>query len=213
MPPKIIPNVDKDYSRHSLNEADVSSDPVLQFDEWFNEALFTDPEANAMFLATSTKRGRPSVRTVLLKSFDESGFVFFTNYNSRKGKEINENPYASVLFFWKESSRQVRLEGRIEKVTAIESDQYFHSRNLESQVAASVSPQSEVIESRIALEKKYEGLKEKMKDGVIPLPDYWGGYRLIPDKFEFWQGRNNRMHDRILYSKTNEGWKIERLAP
>ncbi len=213
----IVSDIRKDYNSgesRELKESDVSSDPVKQFDQWFLEEFRADPnEANAMFLATSTKEGKPSLRTVLLKDFGETGFTFFTNYTSRKGNELNENPFAALLFFWKESERQVRIEGPVEKVTTEESDQYFHKRPSDSQLAALASHQSSVIENRGVIEKKFTELKIKYQHSNIPLPEYWGGYKLIPDKIEFWQGRQNRMHDRILYTKENGTWKIERLAP
>ncbi|MDQ3020036.1 MAG: pyridoxamine 5'-phosphate oxidase [Bacteroidota bacterium] len=210
-------DIRKDYifnESNDLKESNVSSDPLEQFMQWFEEALKTDPnEANAMFLATSSKDGKPSVRTVLLKGIDNKGFVFFTNYSSRKGNELNENPNASILFFWKVIERQIRIEGITERVTRDESEEYFHKRPFESQIAALASAQSSVIKSRKTLENKYNELKEKYTGNTVPLPKTWGGYRLIPDKMEFWQGRQNRMHDRILYSKVNGNWKIQRLSP
>jgi len=197
-----------------LNEFTISKDPLSQFTKWFETALEDDPsEANAMFLATSTKEGKPSLRTVLLKGYDAEGFLFFTNYESRKGKELMENPYASLLFFWKGLERQVRIEGSIEKVSKEISETYFHSRPFESQLAALSSDQSSVIPDRKCLEDKFNTLKEKFNGNEIPLPENWGGFRLVPDKIEFWQGRQNRLHDRILYSLRNGEWKIERLAP
>lgn len=199
---------------NELSEENISGNPFSQFEKWFNEALEeVDIEANAMFLATSTKDGKPSVRTVLLKGFDKKGFIFFTNYASRKGKELKENPFASALFFWKEMSRQIRIEGRIEKVTREDSEEYFHSRPIDSQISALVSLQSSVIENRNIIEKKFQEVKHEHEGKIIPLPEIWGGYILIPDKIEFWQGRQNRMHDRILYSRNNDEWKTERLSP
>lgn len=199
-----------------LLESDVSSDPFEQFKIWFNEAAKIDPSevhANAMSLATCSKEGRPSVRTVLLKDFDKRGFVFFTNYSSRKGNELRENPFASLLFYWKDLERQIRIEGATELLTKHESEKYFHNRPFDSQVAALASNQSSVIESREELMSIFDELKEKYEGDIVPLPEYWGGYRLIPEKLEFWQGRQNRLHDRILYSRDNGKWKIERLAP
>ncbi|MEP7146075.1 MAG: pyridoxamine 5'-phosphate oxidase [bacterium] len=211
-------DIRKDYifdRSNNLSEKDILPDPVKQFEKWFGDALALDEhEANAMFLATSAKDAKPSLRTVLLKGYDESGFIFFTNYSSRKGSELEENPNASILFFWKELGRQIRIEGTVTKVSREVSDAYFHSRPLDSQIAALSSAQSNVIESREALDSKFSELKEKYKDGKIPLPENWGGYRLIPERMEFWQGRQNRLHDRILYSKEKNGvWKINRLAP
>lgn len=207
----------KDYvfnESDELKESDVSSDPIEQFKTWFDKSNESNlPEANTMFLATCSKHLIPSVRTVLLKSFDKNGFVFFTNYSSRKGNDLNENPFASLLFFWKDMGRQIRIEGVTEKVSKDESDIYFHSRPYESQLAALASEQSAVIDSRDILEKKFNELNEKYKNNTVPLPDFWGGYRLIPYKIEFWQGRQNRLHDRILYTKGNDTWKIERLSP
>lgn len=207
----------KDYvfnESDGLRETDLSSDPIEQFKVWFDNSNETNqPEANTMFLATCSKDLIPSVRTVLLKSFDKNGFVFYTNYSSRKGNDLNENPFASLLFFWKDMGRQIRAEGITEKVSKEESDLYFHSRPYESQLAALASAQSSVIENRDFLENKFNELKEKYKNNTIPLPDFWGGYRLVPYKIEFWQGRQNRLHDRILYSKKDDIWKIERLSP
>jgi len=166
-----------------------------------------------MFVATCTSGGRPSLRTVLLKAYDENGFVFFTNYTSRKGNDLKENPYAALLFFWKETERQIRIEGKVKKVSRKESEEYFHSRPYDSQIAATVSNQSKLIKSRSELEKKFEILKAEFVGKEIIAPDYWGGYRVIPDKFEFWQGRENRLHDRIQYSLKKKSWVIERLQP
>lgn len=197
-----------------LNEEDVSGNPFSQFRNWFDEMMKIDGElGNAMFLATSSAEGRPSVRTVLLKGFDETGFIFFTNYLSRKGTDLGKNPFASILFFWKEQERQIRIEGKVVKISRADSEKYFHSRPFESQIAASISKQSEVVESRKRLEEMFNELKEKYSDGIVPLPENWGGYKLIPDRFEFWQGRDNRMHDRISYVKENDDWKIQRLSP
>lgn len=212
-----VANVRKDYifnEANELKESDVDPDPFKEFQKWFNEALKINPDiANAMFLATSTKDGKPSLRTVLLKGFEESGFVFYTNYSSRKGNELKENPYASLLFFWKELERQIRIEGKTVLTSAEESDNYFHSRPFESQIAALASNQSSIIQDRDTLKAKFLSLKEKYKNETVPLPEHWGGYKLIPDKIEFWQGRQNRLHDRILYTKENSDWKIQRLAP
>ncbi len=214
---KKVADIRKDYpfdKSNNLMEKDILPDPMRQFEKWFSDALQLDEtEANAMFLATCTKDGKPSVRTVLLKDYSESGFVFFTNYSSRKGLELQENPNASILFFWKELGRQIRIEGTIEKISKEESEIYFHSRPFNSQIAALSSAQSKVIENREVLDNKFNELKEKHKDGIVPLPDTWGGFRLIPVQIEFWQGRQNRLHDRILFTNENSVWKFQRLSP
>jgi len=211
---KSIADIRKDYTLHSLNEENVAADPIDQFARWWNDALNSEiAEPNAMTLATSTKDGKPSARIVLLKGLDKNGFVFYTNYNSHKGTELAENPYAALTFFWKEIERQVRIEGAVEKVTAEESDTYFLSRPEGSRVGAWASPQSSVIENRDLLEENVERYKEEFKNS-IPRPPHWGGYRVMPFKIEFWQGRSNRLHDRLQYTKTAKGsWKVERLAP
>jgi len=196
-----------------LTEQAVNKNPVKQFEEWFNTALksgFKLP--NAMTLATASKRGKPSARIVLLKGFDETGFVFYTNYKSRKAKELKKNPYASLLFYWDKLDRQVRIEGKINKITKAESEKYFGTRPYESRLGAWASNQSSVIKDRMVLENSYLKYLEKYPQNV-PLPQYWGGYRLIPDMVEFWQGSKNRLHDRIRYTRKKSGWKIERLAP
>jgi pyridoxamine 5'-phosphate oxidase len=170
-------------------------------------------DPNAMILATSNKDSIPSVRVVLLKGFDNEGFIFYTNYESKKGKNLVENPNASILFFWKELERQIRISGRVNKISQKESEEYFHSRPRESQLAALASNQSEVIPGREFLEQKFNEFKEEYHDKEIPLPPHWGGFKLFADSFEFWQGRENRLHDRISFSKDNSAWKIVRLAP
>jgi len=209
-----LANLRKDYTLYGLSETDVDADPLKQFQVWFNDALAANVvEPNAMILATATKDGRPSARTVLLKGFDERGFVFYTNYESRKGQELAANPWAAVVFLWKEIQRQVRIEGQIEKCSAEESDAYFHSRPLGSQLGACVSHQSQVISGREVLEARLEELRDEIADGEVARPLYWGGYRLKPMSVEFWQGRLNRLHDRLQYRLEDEGWVIERLAP
>jgi len=203
-----------EYRKGELKEESVHPDPIKQFEKWFEQALHADLiDVNAMTLATATKEGKPSARTVLLKGFDEKGFVFYTNYNSRKGKELTKNPAVSILFFWKELERQVRIEGKVERTTASESDSYFNSRDLESRISATISPQSKVIPSRHYLEDRWvDYLKEVEKNG-IKRPDFWGGFRVVPDTIEFWQGRPNRLHDRIKYERINGIWLRMRLAP
>lgn len=211
---KNIADIRKDYSLHSLDEHDVATNAIEQFARWWNEAVSSEvAEVNAMTLATATKEGKPSARIVLLKDFNENGFVFFTNYESNKGKILAENPYAALTFFWKEIERQVRIEGTVEKVDAAESDAYFFSRPEGSRIGAWASPQSSVIENRTVLEKNVAFYTNEFKNSITR-PPHWGGYRVIPLKIEFWQGRRSRLHDRILYTKTAEGsWKAERLAP
>lgn len=200
---------------HGIDVDELQSDPVKQFEIWFAQAREAGIEdANALSLATATADGFPSVRTVLLKLFDADGFVFYTNYNSRKATEIKSNPKAAMLFPWLPLNRQVRIEGRIEKISNVESFKYFTSRPRGSQIGAWCSDQSEVIESRSFLEQKYREAAEKFKQGSIPLPSFWGGYRIVPNCFEFWQGRENRLHDRLSYRRTSGGeWEISRLAP
>ena len=211
---KEIADIRYDYQLQSLNREDVAANPFDQFDKWWNDAVNSEIyEVNAMTLATATKDGKPSARIVLLKDYDEKGFVFFTNYNSHKGSELAENPFAALVFFWKELERQVRIEGSIEKVSSQESDDYFYSRPTGSRIGAWASPQSTVIENRNLLEENVKIFSEKFGE-EIPRPTHWGGYRVIPNVIEFWQGRSSRMHDRICYRKELDGnWVIERLAP
>jgi len=208
-----IQNLREQYARKSLLKSNVSSDPIKQFSKWFEEALKSGlPEPNAMSLATSSKACKPSVRIVLLKGFDERGFVFFTNYRSKKGKELSENPYASLLFFWNKLERQVRIDGKIQLISADETKEYFDTRPYKSRIGAWASPQSSVIENRTILAKNFLKYLIKFRENV-PVPPHWGGFRVIPTAIEFWQGRPNRMHDRIRYDKQKSVWKIERLAP
>lgn len=202
------------YSQNELLEKNVLTNPFKQFAKWFDEALDAKVlEPNAMHASTISD-GKPHGRIVLLKGFDENGFVFFTNYESNKGKEIEQNIFASLTFFWGDLERQVRIEGKIEKVSGQESDDYFHSRPRGSQIGAWVSNQSKVIDGRKVLEDKLLSLEKEFENiEIIPRPPHWGGYRVIPDKIEFWQGRPNRLHDRILYTKEANNWKIERLSP
>jgi pyridoxamine 5'-phosphate oxidase len=209
-----ISSIRKDYQLQSLSESDVKQDPIEQFGKWWDEAIASSiDEVNAMTLSTVTAEGKPSARIVLLKGFDERGFVFFTNYESNKGAQLTANPFASLVFFWKELERQVRIEGICEKVSEQESDDYFHSRPIGSQLGACASPQSRVIESRRVIENNLEKLQDQYRDMEIPRPAHWGGYRVVPQAIEFWQGRSSRLHDRIKYTKENQSWKIVRLAP
>jgi len=192
----------------------VAEDPFLQFTRWFADAgKKGNKEPGAMHLSTCGKNGRPSGRMVLLKNVDSSGFVFFTNYESRKGKQIAENGFVALTFFWPETERQVRIEGKATKVTARESDKYFFSRPLESRMSACISPQSKVISDRETLEKKWQQLMERSDSKGLKRPSGWGGYRVVPSRFEFWQGREHRLHDRYLFRKKRGGWIMEILAP
>ncbi|MEO9003155.1 MAG: pyridoxamine 5'-phosphate oxidase [Ginsengibacter sp.] len=210
-----IAGMRKIYKLQTLLESDMNEDPIKQFEIWWQHAIISKiDEPNSMSLATSTASGKPSVRTVLLKGLKENGFVFFTNYQSRKGKEIEENPFVSLLFFWKELERQVRIEGSIKKISAEDSDEYFSERPRESQVGAWSSPQSSVIESRNLLQQKMEEYDKQFGTKEIPRPGYWGGYIILPNSLEFWQGRPGRMHDRLQYTLDEKnGWVMKRLAP
>ncbi|MBA3705641.1 MAG: pyridoxamine 5'-phosphate oxidase [Bacteroidetes bacterium] len=211
---KYINALRHDFAKETLDEKDVNPHPILQFEKWFKEAVDAKVnEPNAMTIATATKEGKPSARIVLLRNFDENGFIFYTNYTSRKGVEILENPNAALLFFWPELERQVRIEGILQKQTPEESAVYFQSRPRTSKLGAWTSEQSKVIASRKVLDEEYKKLSEKYPDEKVPCPPYWGGYVLKPVSIEFWQGRPSRLHDRILYTLKNNNWKIERLAP
>ena len=204
----------KNYSLGSLDIADADPNPFRQFDVWFKQAIDAQlPEPNTMTLATVDPRGRPSARIVLIKGVDERGFVFFTNYESRKGLDLAQNPHASLLFYWIELERQVRVEGAVVKTSDAESDTYFASRPVGSRIGAWASEQSKVIESRAALEAREREFIAQYGDNP-PRPPHWGGYRLIPDAIEFWQGRPSRLHDRLLYTRSgNADWTIARLSP
>jgi len=203
----------QEYMRAGLHEKDLAPDPFAQFGNWFDEALQSGIALpNAMTLATATKKGRPSARAVLLKGFDTQGFVFYTHYGSRKARELEQNPRAMLLFCWEELERQVGIEGRVEQVPAAESDRYFASRPLGARLSAIISPQSEPVANREDLETRLEEAAKRWRDAP-PRPSHWGGYRLAPDRFEFWQGRRDRLHDRLCYRKSGGAWKIERLAP
>ena len=196
-----------------LTKSTVDKNPFKQFEAWYGEVLNSDiKEPTAVTLATSSKDGTPSARTVLLKGFDEDGFVFFTNYESRKGKNLIENPVGELLFYWMDLQRQVRISGRVEKTSREESEEYFKTRPLKSRIGAWASKQSNVIPDREYLEKQFAEFEKKFGDD-IPLPPHWGGFRLIPEQFEFWQGRESRLHDRICYKKKDGEWEIVRLAP
>jgi pyridoxamine 5'-phosphate oxidase len=204
-----------EYGKAELSDSGLAADPIALFSRWFDEALAAKiAEPNAMVLATADAGGAPSARVMLLKGFDQRGFAFFTNYESRKGRDLQGNPRGAMLFFWQPLERQVRIEGSIERVSREESEEYFHSRPRLAQIGAWVSKQSSVISSRRELDKRAMEMVLRYAVGEIPLPDFWGGFRLLPATIEFWQGRPSRLHDRLLYSKQEGGaWTIERLSP
>ena len=221
-----IADIRKDYKLASLEEADVAANPIDQFTRWWNEAVASQiDEVNAMTLATANAAGVPAARIVLLKGYNPNGFIFFTNYESDKGKNLAQNPKAALVFFWKELERQIRIEGTVEKVSAEESDRYFNSRPASSRIGAWASPQSAVIENRLVIEQNVERYSSIFANDSIERPDHWGGYIVKPTSIEFWQGRSSRLHDRIRYvlensaynaatdTRTDFNWKIERLAP
>lgn len=209
-----IADIRKDYQLKSLSEHEVDQNPFAQFSVWWNEAVQSDiVEVNAMTLSTVTSTGKPSSRIVLLKGYDEQGFVFFTNYSSDKGRQLMQNHFAALLFFWKELERQVRIEGVVSKVSEEESDAYFNSRPVGSRLGAWASPQSQKISDREVLNNELMKFTEQFDQENIPRPAHWGGYRVKPTRIEFWQGRSNRLHDRILYEQDNDNWQISRLAP
>jgi pyridoxamine 5'-phosphate oxidase len=209
-----VADLRKEYTRAGLSESDVSSDPIEQFRRWFDEALAADlHEPNAMTVATATPDGAPSARVVLLKGFDDRGFVFYTNYEGRKGRELEENPRVALLFYWGELERQVRIEGAASRTGEEESDAYYASRPRGSRLGALASRQSSEIGSREQLEDRLAGLEREYEGWDVPRPPYWGGYRVEPESFEFWQGRENRLHDRLAYHRDHGAWEIQRLQP
>ena len=208
-----LADIRREYLGQPLSEIDSDANPFRQFDRWFAQVRELEPDATEMALATATRDGRPSVRTVLLKGLDDRGFVFYTNYNSRKAKELAQTGRGCLMFYWRSLERQVRIDGRAEKVSAEESDAYFLTRPLESRWSVYASRQSEVIESRESLEARFSFARQEYGEGVSR-PAWWGGYRIVPDEFEFWQGRPSRLHDRLRYVKEASGaWRRDRLAP
>ncbi len=209
-----ISDLRNEYTQSGLNRDDLAQEPFSQFDQWFKQAQQAQiHEVNAMSISTVSSHGIPSSRTVLLKIYDEEGFVFFTNYNSKKAQDIEENPNVALLFPWLTLERQVRITGVAQKISKKESFAYFTSRPKGSQLGAWISPQSQIIESRDFLKSKLAEMKAKFSSGKIPLPNAWGGYRIVPTQFEFWQGRTSRLHDRFIYQKNDKDWQIKRLAP
>lgn len=205
----------REYASRSLIEQDADADPIRQFQVWFDEALKSQlTDANAMTLATASDSGEPAARIVLLKDADESGFVFYTNYDSAKGRDLAANPRACLLFFWPELERQVRITGSVAKTTTDESDAYFHSRPVGSQISAAISKQSHAVTDRAELEARYAAALENYQGAIVPLPPHWGGYRVAPETIEFWQGRKSRLHDRLVYTRqANGSWTRARLEP
>lgn len=211
---KDIANLRREYRIKPLRRADLDPSPIAQFDKWFDEALRVEAmDANAMGVATVAANGQPSIRTVLLKYYDEDGFIFYTNLTSRKANEIDRNDRVALLFYWHELHRQVKIQGRAERIGAADNIRYFMRRPRNSQIGAWVSRQSSIISSRSILENKFAEMKQKFADGEIPLPSFWGGYRVVPASIEFWQGRENRLHDRFMFTASGSGWDLERLAP
>jgi pyridoxamine 5'-phosphate oxidase len=209
-----VSDIRKSYTVGALNEGELAPDAIEQFQRWLEDALKSEMlEPTAMMVATADKDGKPSARMLLLKGVDERGFIFFTNYQSRKAQELLENPQAALVFYWDSLERQVRVEGKVKKVPKEESETYFKSRPHGSQLGAWASQQSSVIKNREVVEEKIKELSETYAEGNVPLPEFWGGYVLEPEVIEFWQGRPNRLHDRLRYTRFEHGWKIERLSP
>ncbi|NER96203.1 MAG: pyridoxamine 5'-phosphate oxidase [Symploca sp. SIO1B1] len=210
-----VADLRRDYTYEVLSETNADSNPFKQFHTWFNQALVAGlPEPNAMTLATANSEGQPSARIVLLKDYDEQGFVFYTNYQSHKGQQLLENPWGALVFWWAQLERQVRIEGRVEKVAPSESDAYFQSRPPASQLAAWASPQSQVIENRQVIDQRLQQLQEEYAGKEVTRPPHWGGFRVVPVEIEFWQGRPSRLHDRLLYRRNqDDSWGIQRLSP
>lgn len=209
-----LADIRRDYGELSLSETEVDDNPIAQFKLWFEDVLQHEKnDPTAMVLSTVDAQGHPDSRVVLLKGLEDGSFVFYTNYQSVKSQELNHTPYAALNFYWPQMARQVRVRGRVEKVSAQESDQYFSSRPVKSQMSAIISPQSQAINDRATLENALNNLIQEHGQALVMRPDYWGGYRVIPDEIEFWQGRDNRLHDRIRYSRQSGNWLHCRLAP
>jgi len=209
-----VANIRREYLGEPLSEVHSDPDPMRQFAHWFEQVRHTESDPTAMALATASPDGRPSVRTVLLKGMDDRGYIFYTNYESRKAREMEATGRASLLFFWASVERQVRIDGTVERISPVESDTYFETRPLDSRLSVYASKQSEAIESRDVLEEAFERVRRTYGEGPVPRPEWWGGYRVVPDEFEFWQGRTSRLHDRLRYVKQPDGsWRRERLAP
>jgi pyridoxamine 5'-phosphate oxidase len=213
-PSTSLADLRRDYKRGELDEGSVLADPIAQFGAWFEEVQAADlTEPNAMIVATVSPDGQPTARTVLLKGFGPDGFRFFSNYESRKGQDLAANDRVGLLFYWAELERQVRVDGRAARLDRAATETYFHSRPRGSQVSALASPQSEPIAGRAELDRLFQEAEARVGDGAVPLPDYWGGYLVVPERFEFWQGRPSRRHDRVTYTRIDDGWRIGRLAP
>lgn len=209
-----LADIRREYLGEPLSEAHSDTNPMRQFAHWFEQVRHTEPDPTAMALATASPGGRPSVRTVLLKGIDDRGYIFYTNYESRKAREMEATGRVSLLFFWPSVERQVRIDGTVERISPVESDAYFETRPLDSRLSVYASKQSDAIESREVLEEAFERVRRTYGDGPVPRPEWWGGYRIVPDEFEFWQGRTSRLHDRLRYVKQADGsWLKERLAP